>query len=41
MVKYNSGKLRNLKDEPDIPETDLQIDTDKLCVAIKIFSDKN
>lgn len=35
MVKYNSSKLRNLKDEPDIPETDLQIDIDKLCVTNK------
>lgn len=35
MVKYNSSKLRNLKDEPDIPETDSPINTDKLCVNIK------
>ena len=35
MVKYNSSKLRNLRDEPDIPENDLQIDIDKLCVTIK------
>ena len=35
MVKYNSSKLRNLRDESDIPENDLQIDIDKLCVTIK------
>lgn len=35
MVKYNSSKLKNLKDEPDIPETDSPINTDKLCVNIK------